>query len=790
MNRKLCVNGLVFFVGFFLMVFSANSLQPIHGPWLWMIAPNEEGRKAADYIDVDSLAIATGGNVTETVIATNGTDAGDFVGNYAWTAGTITLEYNNINRLVNNIGMNSNENIDYHAAYALISIMSDSDQLDVPMGASSDDSIKIWLNGQVVHKHPHERGFPGFEFYQDNFLVNLKKGENLLLVKVADVYAAWAMLVGIDANVTFKLPSTIGETIVTPPPMQDQMTLTTDGLVGAWLFDEEQGTTVADSSGNALHGEVSIGTPKWVEGKLNGAMEFSGSEMVTVPDNDALDLTSFTIAAWIKTPVTTGKWRVIATKETRNPTGRNYGIFGHIANGSIHYSFTSDGWKSYDSSTNITDGTWHHVAATYLRPYFRLYIDGKLDAEGVTDAVPETNDGPLYIGGYDVADFWMTGTIDEVVLYNRALNEAEIGELIENGIVSVISPESLPITEETPYVDATVSISPNPVESPLVDQQFTVDLNLAGGINIAGYQATIQFDDTAIRYVSSANGDFLPSDTYTTAPIVVGNTVTIAAASYAGETSGNGILAKLTFEVVAEKESTIMLTEVLFSNSAGMLTRPYLEDGQIIEPPYLREDVNRDGAVNILDLVYVAGRIGTTERTTADVNRDGSVNVLDLVLVAGSFGKTAAAASLLSLDAGTVPTKTEVESWLKQAQQLNLTDSKSLRGIYFLKQLLLVLAPQETALLANYPNPFNPETWIPYQLSKPTEVTLQIYAVGGNLVRTVSLGHQDQGIYFDRKRAVYWDGKNAIGESVASGIYYYTLITRDFTATRKMLILK
>ncbi len=417
MNRKLCVNGLVFFIGLFLIAFSANSLQPIHGPWLWMITPNAEGKRAFEYTDVDSLA-ASGGKVTETDVATNAVDAGDIVGNYAWTAGTLTLEYNSINRVVNNIGMNSNENIDNHTAYALICIVSETDQSNVPMGANSDDSIKIWLNGQVVHTYPHNRGFG--EYYQDNFQVNLNEGENLLLVKVTEGWGGWAMLVGIDANVTFKLPSTTGEPIVAPPPIQDQMTLTTDGLVGAWLFDDEQGTTVADSSGNALHGEVSIGTPKWVEGKFNGAMEFSGSEMVTVPDNDALDLTSFTIAAWIKTPTATGKWRVIATKETRDPTERNYGIFGHYINGYIHYSFTSDGWKSYDATTNVTDGTWHHVAATYQRPYFRLYIDGKLDAEGVTDAVPETNDGPLYIGGYDVADFWMTGTIDEVVLYKQS----------------------------------------------------------------------------------------------------------------------------------------------------------------------------------------------------------------------------------------------------------------------------------------------------------------------------------------------------------------------------------
>ena len=93
-------------------------------------------------------------------------------------------------------------------------------------------------------------------------------------------------------------------------------------------------------------------------------------------------------------------------------------------------------------------------------------------------------------------------------------------------------------------------------------------------------------------------------------------------------------------------------------------------------------------------------------------------------------------------------------------------------------------------LLANYPNPFNPETWIPYQLADPTDVTLRIYAVDGGLVRTVSLGHQPAGVYQDRGRAVYWDGKNEFGEPVASGIYFYTLTAGDFTATRKMLIRK
>ncbi|MXZ00361.1 T9SS type A sorting domain-containing protein, partial [Candidatus Poribacteria bacterium] len=101
-----------------------------------------------------------------------------------------------------------------------------------------------------------------------------------------------------------------------------------------------------------------------------------------------------------------------------------------------------------------------------------------------------------------------------------------------------------------------------------------------------------------------------------------------------------------------------------------------------------------------------------------------------------------------------------------------------------------VTADRENALLANFPNPFNPETWIPYQLSKPTDVTISIYNINGQLVRTLALGHQAAGVYQSRSRAAYWDGKNQYGEPVASGVYFYTLTAGNFTATRKMLIRK
>ena len=208
------------------------------------------------------------------------------------------------------------------------------------------------------------------------------------------------------------------------------------------------------------------------------------------------------------------------------------------------------------------------------------------------------------------------------------------------------------------------------------------------------------------------------------------------------------------------------------------------------ESPQLSADVNGDGEVNIQDLVAVAAAIGQTGENAADVNGDGEVNIQDLVAVAAALGEVAAAPAALRQQGTAHLTQEDVQHYLTQAQQADLTDAVSLRGIRFLAQLLSAFIPKETALLPNYPNPFNPETWIPYQLSTPAGVSLTIYDIQGRVVRDLDLGHQRPGMYHTRSRAAYWDGKNAQGESVASGVYFYTLTAGDFTATHKMLIAK
>ena len=211
--------------------------------------------------------------------------------------------------------------------------------------------------------------------------------------------------------------------------------------------------------------------------------------------------------------------------------------------------------------------------------------------------------------------------------------------------------------------------------------------------------------------------------------------------------------------------------EIYLKTVAGQPTSPY--------------DLNMDGVVNVLDLILTAQNLGSTE---GDINGDGITNILDLILVAQHLGETSTPAAPAALHVSLSPET--VQKWIDMAYAQNDGSVIFAQGIAMLERLLALMIPDKTVLRANYPNPFNPETWIPYHLASETEVRISIYDLRGVLVRQFNLGHQKAGYYTDRRKAVYWDGRNEIGEPVSSGIYFYTLTTDDYTGTRRMVILK
>ncbi|MDE0481204.1 MAG: leucine-rich repeat domain-containing protein [Candidatus Poribacteria bacterium] len=337
--------------------------------------------------------------------------------------------------------------------------------------------------------------------------------------------------------------------------------------------------------------------------------------------------------------------------------------------------------------------------------------------------------------------------------------------------------------------------------TPSVGGTFSLNLNAENITDLAGWQADIAFDPNMLEAVEVTEDDFLKlegGDTFFqggTIDNTEGKITNVFSARIAESgVNGSGGLLSVTFKAKAAGKTQVILENFEFSSISGAIIPTVPPNITISVGDYPAWDVNQDGRVSIVDLVLVAKDFGSNAPANlrTDVNRDGVINVQDLILVARHFGEstnsTAASPILATGNAELMPEM--VQAWIKQAR---IEDDGSLafqQGIENLERLLASLLPEKTALLANYPNPFNPETWIPYHLAKSADVTLTIYAANGVVVRTLALGHQAAGIYHSRSRAVHWDGRNDVGEFVASGVYFYTLTAGDFTATRRMLILK
>ena len=272
MYRKLFTIGLACLIALFVMAQTADAQDKITGPWLWMIAATAANEGGANSTDVDSLAEASGGDVTEDDVAANGASEGDAVGDLVWTLGEITdTGGNNVNDLVNEIGLGEGD-VNDHSSYALITLESDSDQSGVDMKVGSDDSVKVWLNGEVVHTNAVNRGAGDF---QDTFQVDLKTGNNLLLVKVSERGGGWSMFAGVDAdvNAVYKPPGGVDGKITGPWLWMIAATAANEGGANSTDIDslsEASGGDVTedDVAANGANEGDTVGDLTWTLGEI------------------------------------------------------------------------------------------------------------------------------------------------------------------------------------------------------------------------------------------------------------------------------------------------------------------------------------------------------------------------------------------------------------------------------------------------------------------------------------------------------------------------------------------
>ena len=425
---------------------------------------------------------------------------------------------------------------------------------------------------------------------------------------------------------------------------------------------------------------------------------------------------------------------------------------------------------------------------------------------------PREQETTMYVGNVgDALKVWLNGTVVHHAGYGNAVESYTDFYPVtlqrgRNVLLIAFRPFNkvfIGFEPSTEYTVATSGIGLSLPETAIhIGDAFTVELSAENVSDLAGWQFDVVFDPVVLETVEVNEGDFLKTSrgaTYFQKGRIDNTTGKITKLSSArlseDGVSGTGTLLSVTFTAKAAGQTQLRLDNLQLASITGKPIDAGPHEVVItVEGEHTTGDVNRDGQVSILDLVLVARQFGKTvpDNSEVDINGDGVINVLDLILVSQNMGESnaSAAPSMLTVDNIEELDPAMIRAWIERAQ---IEDDGSIafqEGIANLQRLLASLIPEETMLLANYPNPFNPETWIPYQLSKPAEVTLRIYAVSGSLIRTLALGHMPAGIYQSRSRAAYWDGRNDVGESVASGVYFYTLTAGNFTATRKLLIRK
>ncbi len=323
-----------------------------------------------------------------------------------------------------------------------------------------------------------------------------------------------------------------------------------------------------------------------------------------------------------------------------------------------------------------------------------------------------------------------------------------------------------------------------------LDTTFSLHLMLEGEFKLAGWQTDIAYDPQVLQLLSVAEGNILPNAFFQAGEIdnQTGYLKGLNSATLnLGTVSKPGKLLTLTFKAIKEGQGFVRLDNTHLGDDQAESIPISVKDILITVISVPASDVNMDGITNIFDLILVAQKFGEKNVTDqTDTNGDQIIDIFDLILVAQCFGQAAAPSVVNQPES----MSQLVKGWIQLSQKVDDKSAEFQQGVMVLKNILAFLQPVQTTLLANYPNPFNPETWIPYQLAESAAVRISIYDATGHLVQELDQGFQANGYYLGRDRAVHWDGKTNSGENVSSGTYFYRIQAGQHSQTRKMVILK
>ena len=331
------------------------------------------------------------------------------------------------------------------------------------------------------------------------------------------------------------------------------------------------------------------------------------------------------------------------------------------------------------------------------------------------------------------------------------------------------------------------------IESVSLNQSFAVEVLLDDIKDLAGWSFNLEYDPAVLSVESLEESDFLKKGGGTTffqkgTDNKEKGLVTGISSAYlgVGGVSNSGNLLTINLKSIKDGEGYLRLKQPKFGNPQGGDFPIKVIDTIVTVSSVPPCDVNADGGVDIFDLILVAQLFGQKSDSRSDTNGDGEVNIFDLIVVAQCFGQ-GAAPSIVEQPSATF---FMVKNWVQLAEGADDGSDEFRQGISMLKQLLGSLKPDQTVLMNNYPNPFNPETWIPYHLSQDSAVVISIYDTTGQIIRKLDMGYQTFGYYVGRDNSAYWDGRTESGELVSSGTYFYQLETDQYSETRKMVILK